>query len=41
MDIANDSGRLRDSDLPDETGRCGVFLLWEVKSYGDALPELG
>ena len=26
---------------PTRLDRCGVFLLWEVKSYGDALPELG
>ena len=26
---------------PTRLDRCGVFLLWEVKSYGDALPKLG
>ena len=27
--------------FPTRLDRCGVFLLWEVRSYGDALPDLG
>ena len=26
---------------PTRLDRCGVFLLWEVRSYGDTLPDLG